>query len=69
MRHKTLEAVQEEIAMGALLKLIDLKTYNGSAPKEIIENPEIVGQVIHDIVGGCAVYLAPCRQRDSDVRF
>lgn len=58
-----------EQALGILLKAISVRILNGGVPAEIAENPDILGQVVHEVVGGCAVYLMPCKEVGSDVRY
>ena len=41
----------------------------GKVPQFIKLNPQIIGQVAHELIEGCAVYLMACRERGSEVQY
>lgn len=48
---------------------LDHRVSQGDVPEYLQDNPLLLGQVVHSVIGGCAVYLLPVTEQGSDIHY
>ena len=62
-------SVLDEILINRFVAGVNERIAVGAVPPCMQENPLLIGQVAHDVIEGCVLYLVACEETESDVQY
>ena len=62
-------ALEREILISLFDAGINSRIAAGAVPQCMKNNPLLIGQVAHEVIAGCAVYLMSCQESGSGVQY